>query len=76
MGPWFPNQGSNPCPLHRQVDFFFFFLAALGLGFYVQAFCGCSEWGLLFIAVLGLLIGVASLEPRLYSTGSVVVTHG
>ena len=51
-------------------------MAALGLGFYVQAFCGCSEWGRLFIAVLGLLIGVASLEPRLYSTGSVVVTHG
>ena len=53
------------------VNFFFFlnifylfiylFLAALGLRCCVRAFSSCSEWGLLFIAVCGLLIAVASL---------------
>ena len=51
--------------------FFFFFnkfiyfislsLAVLGLHCCVWAFCGCGEQGLLFIAVRGLLIAVASL---------------
>ena len=76
----FPDQGSNPCPLHWQADshplchqgspllpsfrqlhnsifpqlfFFFKFLAALGLR--------CCTRGLLFIAVRGFLIAVASL---------------
>ena len=40
---------------------FFFFLAALGLRCYVQSFSSCSERGLLFVAVSGLLIEVASL---------------
>ena len=45
--------------------FFFFkinlFLAALGLGCCAWAFSSCGEWGLLFVAVRGLLIAVASL---------------
>ena len=45
---------------------YIFFLAALGLRCYVQAFSSCGEWGLLFIVVRGLLIAVASL----------VVEHG
>ena len=42
-------------------------MAALGLHCCVQAFSSCSEQGLLFIAVCGLLIVVASLvvEHRL-----------
>ena len=38
-----------------------FFLAALGLCCCAQAFSTCSEWGLLFVAVRGLLIAVALL---------------
>ena len=41
--------------------FFNLFLAALGLGCCMQAFSSCSERGLLFVAVCGLLIVVASL---------------
>ena len=37
------------------------FLAVLGLRFCAQAFFSCSEWGLLFVVVRGLLIVVASL---------------
>ena len=37
------------------------FLAALGLRCCMQAFSSCSECGLLFVAVCGLLIAVASL---------------
>ena len=36
-------------------------LAALGLRCCVQSFSSCVEWGLLFAAVRGLLIAVASL---------------
>ena len=41
-------------------------------------FSSCSERGLLFVAVRGLLIAVASLvaEHGLQSAGSVVVAHG
>ena len=46
--------------------FFYLFLAALGLRCCAQAFSSCRERGLLFIAVHGLLIAVASL----------VVEHG
>ena len=46
--------------------FIYLFLAALGLRCYARAFSSCSEQGLLFIAVHGLLIVVASL----------VVEHG
>ena len=37
------------------------FLAVLGLRSRMQAFSSCSERGLLFVAVRGLLIAVASL---------------
>ena len=41
--------------------FFCFFLAVLGLHCCAWAFCSCGEQGLLFVAVCGLLIAVASL---------------
>ena len=45
--------------------FFFFliylFLAVLSLCCCVRAFSSCGEWGLLLVAVHGLLITVASL---------------
>ena len=47
--------------------FFFFlnlFLAALGLRCCAWAFSSCGEWGLLFIAVRGLLTAVASLVAK------------
>ena len=40
---------------------FYLFLAALALHCCVQVFSSCGERGLLFIAVHGLLIAVASL---------------
>ena len=48
------------------IYLFNLFLAALGLRCYTQAFSSCGEQGLLFVAVPGLLIVVASL----------VVEHG
>ena len=42
-------------------NFIYLFLAVLGLPCCTQAFSSCGEWGLLFIAVRGLLITVASL---------------
>ena len=54
--------------LDQAMTFFFFFnkfiylfLAALGLYCCAQVFSSCGEQGLLFIAVRGLLIAVASL---------------
>ena len=41
--------------------FIYLFMAVLGLHCCVWAFSGCSEWGLLFVVVRGLLIAVASL---------------
>ena len=41
--------------------YLFLLLAALGLCCCTQAFLSCGEWGLLFVAVSGLLIAVASL---------------
>ena len=41
--------------------FIYLFLAALGLCCYARAFSSCSERGVLFVAVCGLLIAVASL---------------
>ena len=46
--------------------FIYLFMAALGLLCCTQAFSSCGERGLLFVAVHGLLIAVASL----------VVAHG
>ena len=60
--------------LHESISNLFFylfiiyvFLAELGLRCHVRAFFSCSEWGLLFVAVPGLLIAMASLveEHRL-----------
>ena len=41
--------------------FIYLFLAALGLHCCARAFSSCGERGLLFVAVCGLLIAVASL---------------
>ena len=63
--------------------FIYLFLTALGLCCFgvalVQAFSSCGKWGLLFVAVRGLLIVVASLatEHRLQgSRASIVAAHG
>ena len=47
--------------------FLSFFMAVLGLCCCTQSFSSCGKWGLLFVAVRGLLIVVASLvvEHRL-----------
>ena len=44
-----------------KINLFIFFLAALGLHCCVRAFSNCGGRGLLFVAVRGLLIAVASL---------------
>ena len=53
--------------LYQFIYFIYLFLAVLGLCCYAQAFSSCGEQGLLFVAVHGLLIVVASLvvEHRL-----------
>ena len=43
------------------IYFIYLFLAALGLRCCARAFSSCGEWGLLFVAVCGLLIAVSSL---------------
>ena len=58
-----------PCPLFfsfskiflKNLFYFYLFLGALGLCCYAWVFSSCSERGLLFIAVRGPLIAVASL---------------
>ena len=53
-------------PPGKPLLFIYLFLAALGLRCCVQVFSSCGERGLLFVAVSGLLIAVASLaEHRL-----------
>ena len=47
--------------LNKFIYFIYLFLAALGLRSCVRAFSSCGERGLLFVAVHGLLIAVASL---------------
>ena len=65
-----------------QIFFFYkfiYFLAALGLRCCVRAFSSSGERGLLFVAVSGLLIAVASLccgARALGTRASVVVAHG
>ena len=66
--------------------FCFLFLAALGLHCCARAFSSCGNWGLLFVAVHGLLIVVASLATehglqvhglqQLWHLDSVVVARG
>ena len=48
------------CRMAIDVLFLFIYLAALGHCCCAWAFSSCSEWGLLFVAVHGLLIVVAS----------------
>ena len=55
---------------------YLFFLAALGLRCCARAFSSCGEQGLLFIAVRGLLIAVASVVEEHRYTGSVIVFAG
>ena len=60
----FPDQGSNPCPLHWQADsqqLRHQGSPVLGLCCCTWAFSSCGEWGLLFAAVCRFLIAVASL---------------
>ena len=59
------NEGTPSGP------FVLFFLAALCLHCCARAFSSCGKWGLLFVAVRGLLIAVASLvaEHRLQGRG-------
>ena len=49
-----------------KFSFFFFLLslAVLGLQCCVWAFSSCSKWGLLFVALLGLLIVMAFLAAE------------
>ena len=51
---------------NKFIYFIYIFLAVLGLRCCTRAFSSCGERGLLFVAVRGLLIAVASL----------VVEHG
>ena len=73
--------------LKHSVSIFFFnfinlltylILAALGLRCCMQAFSGCGERGLLFVAVRGLLITVASRcgARALGVQATVVAAHG
>ena len=53
------------CYLFFKLNLFIYlFLAALGLRCCARAFSSCGEWGLLFVAVHGLLIAVASLVAK------------
>ena len=68
QGPRSPSPAVLPFPqprlaLHLFIYLFylFVFLAALGLRCCVRAFSSCGKRGLLFVAVHGLLIAVASL---------------
>ena len=51
--------------IYKFIYFIYLFLAALGLRSCMQVFSSCGEQGLLFIAVRGLLIAVASLVAEL-----------
>ena len=46
---------------NKFIYFIYLFLAVLGLCCCTRAFSSCSELGLLFVGVHGLLTGVASL---------------
>ena len=65
---WLPHffEAASPstllCAFFLKINvFIYLFLAALGLRCCAQAFSSCGERGLLFVAVRGLLIAVASL---------------
>ena len=71
----------SPFIFHLKLlqHFFFFFLKVylFWLPGCEPAFSSCSEWGLLFVVVLGLLTTVTPLISvhRLWSAGSVVMAH-
>ena len=46
---------------NRDSHFIYLFLVVLNLHWCTQAFSSCGDWGLLLVAVRGLLIEVASL---------------
>ena len=72
--------------LRKLINQLINFLAALGLRCCMRAFSSCGERELLFVAVCGLLIAVASLVAehglqshglqQLWHVGSAVVAHG
>ena len=69
----------SPCFCFFLSYFIYLFLAVLGLHCCARAFSGCGERGLLFVAVRGLLVAVASLVAEHGALGmwaSVVVAHG
>ena len=49
---------------NKFIYFIYLFLAALGLRCCAWAFSSCGERGLLFVAVHGLLVAVASLAVK------------
>ena len=61
-----PNPTSSPGVVPKSTSFFFLFIylfiylfmATLGLCCCAWAFSSCSEWGLLFTAVRGVLVAV------------------
>ena len=55
------NHGQPTSKVLLYLFYFLFFLAVLGLRCCTWASSSCSEWRLLFLAVCGLLIAVASL---------------
>ena len=61
-----PEQGIQLNGLSFLFFLTFIFIYLFWLRCHARTFSGCSEWGLLFVAVRGLLIAVASL----------VVEHG
>ena len=84
-------QPARHCPemisfFKKFIYFIYLFLTTLGLHCCAQAFSSCNERGLLFVAVCGLLIAVASLAvehglqacglQQLWHVGSVVVACG
>ena len=64
--------------MNRFFKIAFFGGAVLGLCCCAHTLSSCSEWGLLFVAVRGLLIAVLLLLRSMGSrrTGSVVVARG
>ena len=55
------SSGKSPPEFFLFLFLIYLFLAVLGLRCCAQAFSSCGEWELLFVAVHGLLIVVASL---------------
>ena len=57
---WMRSSDDSNVHLEKNVFFFLYFLAVLGLHCCARAFSSCGERGLLFVAVHGLLMAVAS----------------